>query len=318
LLRSLLSDLADGSHVHAGSPYLHPVEFVTHSRERAHQLPTLVLEALDTIKDRSSPAGALLLRGLPLDRGLCDTPADPTVLEGPPGKRTFVPEGLLSLLAGYLGLQVGYLQEAGGLMWQQIVRRRDHALLQTSSGYANELEYHTETCFHPHRPAYLLLMCLRGDRDGVAQTYYTGVDDLLPLLSPADLAELFLPQFRLGIDTSFGGGQMPQLVSVLDRTEDAVTFRYDADLMHARTAAGRTALRNLGLVARARRRGVVLTPGDCLVVDNRRVVHGRSAFTPRHDGQDRWLQRAFVLETRPASQDLLDGTQVVTGPLPAS
>ncbi|HEY5875714.1 MAG TPA: TauD/TfdA family dioxygenase, partial [Ilumatobacteraceae bacterium] len=40
---------------------------------------------------------------------------------------------------------------------------------------------------------------------------------------------------------------------------------------------------------------VTLEPGDLLVVDNSVAVHGRSPFTPRFDGTDRWLQRTFVV-----------------------
>lgn len=39
---------------------------------------------------------------------------------------------------------------------------------------------------------------------------------------------------------------------------------------------------------------VRLEPGDLLVVDNRRAIHGRSAFPARYDGFDRWLQRMYV------------------------
>ncbi|KAK9807837.1 hypothetical protein WJX72_010669 [[Myrmecia] bisecta] len=38
---------------------------------------------------------------------------------------------------------------------------------------------------------------------------------------------------------------------------------------------------------------VRLAPGDLLLLDNRRTVHARSAFVPRFDGQDRWLQRLW-------------------------
>jgi alpha-ketoglutarate-dependent taurine dioxygenase len=40
---------------------------------------------------------------------------------------------------------------------------------------------------------------------------------------------------------------------------------------------------------------VFLEAGDLLVVDNQVAVHGRSPFTPRFDGTDRWLQRTFVV-----------------------
>jgi L-asparagine oxygenase len=40
--------------------------------------------------------------------------------------------------------------------------------------------------------------------------------------------------------------------------------------------------------------GHVLEPGQVLIADNRRVVHGRTLFQPRYDGNDRWLLRAMV------------------------
>ena len=38
----------------------------------------------------------------------------------------------------------------------------------------------------------------------------------------------------------------------------------------------------------------VLVPADLFVLDNHRGVDGRTAFTPRSDGADLWLQKAFV------------------------
>ena len=36
---------------------------------------------------------------------------------------------------------------------------------------------------------------------------------------------------------------------------------------------------------------IVLRPGDLFFIDNSRAFHGRSSFTPRWDGADRWLCR---------------------------
>jgi L-asparagine oxygenase len=52
------------------------------------------------------------------------------------------------------------------------------------------------------------------------------------------------------------------------------------------------------------RTGVALEAGDLLVVDNAVAVHGRSPYSPRFDGTDRWLQRAFVVsDLRPSAAD---------------
>ena len=49
---------------------------------------------------------------------------------------------------------------------------------------------------------------------------------------------------------------------------------------------------------------VALDAGDLLVVDNTVAVHGRSPFTARFDGTDRWVQRAFVVtDLAPSAAD---------------
>ena len=35
-------------------------------------------------------------------------------------------------------------------------------------------------------------------------------------------------------------------------------------------------------------------PGDLLIVDNHGALHGRTPFSRRGDGRDRWLLRTFV------------------------
>ena len=52
--------------------------------------------------------------------------------------------------------------------------------------------------------------------------------------------------------------------------------------------------------------------GDLLVVDNSRCVHGRSPFTARFDGSDRWLQRAFVVASLAPSAADREGRTIVT------
>ena len=44
-------------------------------------------------------------------------------------------------------------------------------------------------------------------------------------------------------------------------------------------------------------RFVILRPGDLLVIDNRRAVHARTEYEALFDGQDRWLQRVFVVDS---------------------
>ena len=64
------------------------------------------------------------------------------------------------------------------------------------------------------------------------------------------------------------------------------------------------ALRALGEATAQCHTSIVLEAGDLLVVDNNTAVHGRSPFTPRFDGTDRWLQRTFVVaDLAPSAAD---------------
>lgn len=52
---------------------------------------------------------------------------------------------------------------------------------------------------------------------------------------------------------------------------------------------------------------VLLQPGDVLVIDNRRCLHGREPFTPTYGPEDRWLMRAHVMQDPwPARAHIVD------------
>jgi alpha-ketoglutarate-dependent taurine dioxygenase len=38
----------------------------------------------------------------------------------------------------------------------------------------------------------------------------------------------------------------------------------------------------------------LMKPGECVIFDNRRVLHARRAFAPGDEGQERWLRGAYI------------------------
>jgi L-asparagine oxygenase len=57
-----------------------------------------------------------------------------------------------------------------------------------------------------------------------------------------------------------------------------------------------------------------LEPGDLLVIDNNRAVHGRTRFTPRYDGLDRWLLRSFITKDLRRSESARPGDSRIVEP----
>jgi L-asparagine oxygenase len=183
--------------------------------------------------------------------------------------------------------------------------------LSTSSGV--ELAFHTETAFHPHKPRYLLLLCLRSDP--AAQTTLCSVDDIAEQLSPETLAVLAEPRFRCGVDESFGHGTawLTEPAPILTREVDgSATITFDGELTIGVDSRAERAIAEVNAAIERARTSVVLAAGDLLLVDNHRAVHGRSPFTARFDGTDRWLQRAFVVDDLAPSANERNGRVITT------
>jgi len=218
----------------------------------------------------------------------------------------------LRTFADEIGFAVGYDREQHGALIQDIypIRTREHEQVSTSSKVM--LGSHTETAFHPHKPRYVVLLCLRGDRN--AATTYADVHDIVSCLSTDSLNALQAPEFVTTIDPSFmTNGEPDADVTVTPlvvtpgecgEVPDGWTFTYDELLMKGTTPRAIRALSELHRAVKSCTKQVVLRQGDILVIDNHRAVHGRTPFIPRYDGTDRWLKRALVVETLP--RDVVD------------
>lgn len=263
---------------------------------------------LATLGRCTDEVGALVVTDVPLGT-VPDTP------EGPTDARGTSPVSERSLLdaAELLGEAVGYLPEHGGDVVQNLLPTRVDSGRQTSTSSAVTLGFHTETAFHPHRPRYLLLLCLRGDP--AASTTLACVDDVLGALDADTVDTLFRPHFRTRPDESFGGGPdaafgPPMAVLTGDRRHPVLT--YDAELTRGDDSVAQAALDRLTAAIEAHHTSVRLTAGDLLVVDNHRCVHGRSPFRARYDGTDRWLRRTFVVEDLAPSEGERTGRIITT------
>ena len=128
-------------------------------------------------------SGAAVIRGVPVGA----VPATPARPQAPTGK-DLVSELALLTVARVLGQPVGYAPEHGGGLVQNLVPTPDDVGRQTSTSSGVRLGFHTETAFHPHRPRYLLLLCLRGDPAG--QTLLCSVPHAAATLPPLKRCQL--------------------------------------------------------------------------------------------------------------------------------
>ncbi|GAA0373369.1 TauD/TfdA family dioxygenase [Actinoallomurus spadix] len=264
--------------------------WVATARALSCRLPPRLNEELRRFRHDPGPDGLILVRNLPVDDVLRATPSTPGSVE-----RTATREAAAQVLITLqLGEVVAFRNEKAGALVQNVVPVPAHERQQSNAG-STRLEMHVENAFHPHRPDLVALMCLRNDHENRAGLRIASIRRaavLLPGLVRRVLAE---PRFVTEPPPSFGGADgeapaHPVLAGAPDDPDVRVDFSATRPLDDDAGRALETLREAFDQVART----IVLTPGDLALVDNRLAIHGRTAFTPRYDGNDRWLYRTFV------------------------
>lgn len=286
VVRRLSEDLAADPATAIDAP-----AWVERARDLASHLPAELRAIVRRFRRDPGREGALLVRGLPVD----EATLPPTPAVGGSVQRTpTVPASTLVMTSMQLGEVIAFRSEKNGALVQDVVPVPGKEDFQGNAGSVT-LKMHTENAFHPNRPDFVNLMCLRNDHDNVAGLLTSSIRCALELLPPATRAVLAQPRFVTEAPLSFGGSTpAAKPRPVLDGDPDDPDVRVDFASTDALDVVAETALDRLRRAFDETRRVLVLGPGDLAMVDNRIAVHGRTSFRPRYDGRDRWLQRTYV------------------------
>jgi len=142
---------------------------------------------------------------------------------------------------------------------------------------------------------------LRADHDRIAGLRTACLREVLPLLTEASREALFAPEFITATTALLRRrhADEPAATGVCPGRPRTRTCGWPTIATTPLTPRATVALVEFGEVCDATARTIRLTQGDLVIVDNRVTVHGRTAFHPRYDGADRWLQRTFVIADLP-------------------
>ncbi|MFD3517605.1 TauD/TfdA family dioxygenase [Streptomyces sp. NPDC058657] len=295
----LARTLCTGGHDQVDSP-----EWVARARDAWEELPLLLRREVRRFRRHSGPHGTLVVGGLPV--GGADLPPTPAV-PGSVQRRAAVPAAVLTMVACGLGEPLAYRAEKSGALVQDVVPVPGQETFHGNAGSV-QLSFHTENGFHPHPPDYVVFLCLRADHDRTAGMRVAGIRRALPLLTPAERQTLFTPEFLTTPPPSFGtaaaaGGAAVEPRPVLSGSVEDPDIRMAQLVTTPLTPRATAALAAFGRACETTARTLRLSPGDLVVIDNRVTVHGRTAFRPRYDGADRWLQRTYVSADLRRSRD---------------
>jgi L-asparagine oxygenase len=296
------------------SPFYTPDLYCSQAKDLSQQLPLPLQQQLHHFSIHGSPdTGFLLFRDIIRiqNNEIPPTPVNNTYHIGETSALAHTQAIFLQSISELLA----YEAEGEGRLFQDIVPNPTHSTFQTSLGSQTELEIHTEQAFSTLRPDFLCLGCLRGDSQ--AYTYILPVKVLIQHLTPEEQNRLREPLWMTGIDLSFKQalnsnhtadsylqesklhgkefleGELRGPGPILYGPVDDPHLRFDQDLMRGITPDADQLIKKIVDIYYAHRLRHCLQPGEILILDNRRAVHGRSPFFPRYDGQDRFLIRCF-------------------------
>ncbi len=264
--------------------------WVAEARRLSCRLPVRLLERIRQYRTDAGPDGMLCLANLPVEADrLPDTPGVPDSVE----RDATVPAAVAMLVGQQLGEVIAYRDEKYGALVQNVVPVPSLARSQSNGGSV-PLEFHIENAFHPHRPHYVGLLCLRSDHEGTAGTQICSVRRVLGLIDESDRKILEGPRFVTEAPPSFRSAERTEPHPVLVGSPEDPDIRVDFNATVALDEEAGQALARLRETMTKAAESLVLGPGELVFVDNRLVVHGRTNFVPRYDGRDRWLHRIFV------------------------
>ena len=271
------------------NPSKYPESFCKNARKYALQIPNRILNHFSQIYKN----GYIIFRTFPVEY-LGETPEKNTENLG---ENTSLAK-IQGILLHCLGEMIAYEAEGNGHLFQDIIPVKNMENLQTSIGSNKELEIHTEQAFSNLRPNFLSLACIRGDPN--AFTYFLPVSRILELEPNPEKSILWKPLWKTGVDLSFkiGGqafiqGDIRGPLAILNGEKENPDFIFDQDLMTGITEKAHSKIAEIVDIYYTHRIAHCLQPGEILIIDNRKVVHGRSSFSPKYDGKDRFLIRAF-------------------------
>lgn len=257
------------------------------------KIPNRIKKILYEFRTKSTESGILLFKNIPFDKNIVTPDNNSFHL----GESTLLSK-IQAIINEYMGEMVAYESEGNGRLFQDMVPDKQLSNTQTSLGSRVELELHTEQAFSELRPDFLSLACLKGDL--LAKTYYFHIDQILKQMTHEEIDYLKKERWMIGVDQSFiMNGCSDELrgpLSIIKEKENGYQLVFDQDLMVGNTEYATDLLNKIIDFYYLYRKEVILNPGEILLLDNKKVVHGRSMFSPNFDGNDRFIIRSFVIK----------------------
>lgn len=207
-------------------------------------------------------------------------------------------DDLTMFISSCIGTVFSYIEEDNGVLIRRLQPLKQKSILGGFRG-ANRLNFHTEIAWCKLRPDYVCLVCARTHPEQSVTTSLVDINSAIADLETDVLEILSSPFFQIGLPES-----MRQFVSeelywskplpILVRAGLQWEGRFNLDFINPLNIDAEQALNEFIVSIQKCRQDLVLKEGDILVFNNNTALHGRSAFTPRFNKDDRLLKQTYI------------------------
>lgn len=163
-------------------------------------------------------------------------------------------------------------------------------------GFNNSKEFfsHTDLSYSEAPPPFMALQCVRNNRREGGISGFTDVHDVLRQLTPEEIAVLEQPHFLFPAPAHYGGQGVVKK-PILHQTQGFVgrEIRFRRDCLRCDSRPAMEAMARLCEVVEATTVELFLEEGTTALVNNRRVLHARTAFLGGVKAHPRHINRLY-------------------------
>jgi len=195
---------------------------------------------------------------------------------------------------------VPWRDDKAGPMVMDIKPIRHEMSVETTSYYSwNNFDYHTDLQYVDDPPDFIGIICVTPDAHGEGRSIFADIRAAVQDLSPQTLAELQKPNFIFKAPPHYQGG-LAARKPILDRdTRGEFRVRVRFDRASVDTPEAETALKELSAALDKHRLEFLMGRNEAYIIDNRRVAHGRTPFSPTFSETDRHMKRILGMRRNP-------------------
>jgi hypothetical protein len=267
-------------HDSACNPFKERLKTTNHNDENTYSLPVILSNIIQSVCCVESNFGALRITGIPIsnydDRN----------------------NALMKSVSDLLGDAVGFSGEGNASMVQNLKPDKKDMHSQAGTGSKVNLEAHSDLAhLYPYNPDFLMLFCVNSGTGDLPKTTLFDINLLEKYLTKEKSDHLKNTDFQYYLphsfqdDLSYGKNIFkPPLHQNGRQLESCFQF----NTMQPTNIESLNILKEVKHIVDEKSDLISLQTGDLLIIKNKRMLHGRSAFNPIFSQNTRWLKRLYI------------------------